>query len=104
MKSDTKGKLQKTIVHPRDGQNTSPWQTGLNGQPAKAVLYGNDEFDVLIIGGGITGLTAGLLLQNAGKRVLIIEAHRPGFGTTGGTSAHINTFADTSYKEAQSAF
>ncbi|WP_457131504.1 NAD(P)/FAD-dependent oxidoreductase [Mucilaginibacter sp. UYNi724] len=34
----------------------------------------------------------------------MVDAHTPGFGTTGGTSAHINTFADTTYKEAESAF
>ncbi|GGH01471.1 (2Fe-2S)-binding protein [Mucilaginibacter phyllosphaerae] len=61
-------------------------------------------YDALIVGGGITGLTAALLLQKAGKKTLIAEAHTPGFGTTGGTSAHINTFADTTYSEAESAF
>ncbi|HEY8930900.1 MAG TPA: FAD-dependent oxidoreductase, partial [Mucilaginibacter sp.] len=71
---------------------------------ANAVLHGDDHFDVLVIGAGITGLTAGLLLQQGGKKVLIVDAHRPGFGTTGGTSAHINTFADTTYKDAESAF
>lgn len=33
-----------------------------------------------------------------------MEAETLGYGTTGGTSAHINTFADTTYTEAQSAF
>jgi glycine/D-amino acid oxidase-like deaminating enzyme/nitrite reductase/ring-hydroxylating ferredoxin subunit len=61
-------------------------------------------YDCLIIGGGITGLTAALLLQKAGKRTIIAEAHVIGFGTTGGTSAHINNFADTTYKEAENAF
>jgi glycine/D-amino acid oxidase-like deaminating enzyme/nitrite reductase/ring-hydroxylating ferredoxin subunit len=88
----------------RDGQNLSPWQKGIETEPAKAILYGSDQYDVLIVGAGITGMTAGLLLQNAGKKVLIVDARRPGFGTTGGTSAHINTFADTTYTEAKSAF
>ena len=61
-------------------------------------------YDCLIIGGGITGLTTALLLQNAGKNTIIVDAYTLGFGTTGGTSAHINTFADTTYKEAESAF
>jgi glycine/D-amino acid oxidase-like deaminating enzyme/nitrite reductase/ring-hydroxylating ferredoxin subunit len=43
-------------------------------------------------------------LQKAGKKVLVVDARRAGFGTTGGTSAHINTFADTTYKEAEKAF
>lgn len=94
----------KSALNPRDGQHISPWQNNTSDQPAKAILYGSDEFDALIVGAGITGLTAGLLLQKAGKKVLIVDAHRPGFGTTVGTSAHINTFADTTYKEAESAF
>jgi glycine/D-amino acid oxidase-like deaminating enzyme/nitrite reductase/ring-hydroxylating ferredoxin subunit len=88
----------------RDGQQPSPWQAAIDETPINGVLYGSDEYDVLIVGAGITGLTAGLLLQNAGKKVLIADASRPGFGTTGGTSAHINTFADTTYTEAERAF
>lgn len=61
-------------------------------------------YDCLVVGGGITGLTVALMLQQAGKKTMIAEAHHIGFGTTGGTSAHINTFADTTYSEAQSAF
>ncbi|MDP9047638.1 MAG: FAD-dependent oxidoreductase, partial [Bacteroidota bacterium] len=50
------------------------------------------------------GITSALLLQKAGRKCLVVEAHSIGFGTTGGTSAHINTFADTTYSEAESAF
>lgn len=102
--TNTRSEMPNGGLNPRDGSNTSPWQSGEAMPPAKSSLYGDDRFDILIVGAGITGTTAGLLLAKAGKRVLIAEAHRPGFGTTGGTSAHINTFADTTYKEAESAF
>ncbi|GAB3922103.1 FAD-dependent oxidoreductase [Mucilaginibacter myungsuensis] len=89
----------------RDGAHDSPWQDQLTGNLAGSSGFSTDTiYDCLIIGAGITGLTAALLLQNAGKKVIIAEAHCLGFGTTGGTSAHINTFADTTYKEAESAF
>ena len=93
---------QHTTVS-RDGDLTSPWQEFIT----QALPEPNDTaqvFDCLVIGAGITGLTAALLLQNSGRKVVIADAHTPGFGTTGGTSAHINTFADTSYKDAESAF
>ncbi|MDP9079652.1 MAG: FAD-dependent oxidoreductase [Bacteroidota bacterium] len=90
---------------PRDGQCGSAWQEGL--EAIAQMVYENNVdtvYDCLVVGGGITGLTTALLLQKAGKQTIIAEAHRIGFGTTGGTSAHINTFADTTYKEAESAF
>jgi glycine/D-amino acid oxidase-like deaminating enzyme/nitrite reductase/ring-hydroxylating ferredoxin subunit len=90
---------------PRDGWRESAWQEGLNAIAQKVYKNKADAvYDCLVVGGGITGLTAALLLQKAGKQAIIAEAHRIGFGTTGGTSAHINTFADTTYKEAESAF
>lgn len=93
---------QSTLA--RDGEPESTWQHGQTSadiQPnqASALVY-----DCLIVGGGITGLTAALRLQQAGKKTIIAEAYTLGFGTTGGTSAHINTFADTTYPEAESAF
>lgn len=88
----------------RDGGCVSPWQLitekpGIADEPNQPTVY-----DCLVIGAGITGLTAALLLQSQGKRTVIAEAHTVGFGTTGGTSAHINTFADASYKDVESDF
>jgi len=52
------------------------------------------QVDVAIIGGGITGLTAGLLLKKAGKRVVVIEKFRIGSGESGRTSAHLTYLTD----------
>jgi len=80
----------------RDGANKSLWQVAGSYQPL-ATENIDQVFDVIIIGGGITGLTTALLLQSAGKKCLLLEAHTLGFGTTGGTTAHLNTFFDTPY-------
>ncbi len=61
-------------------------------------------YDVLIVGGGITGITTALLLQKQGKKCVVAEAHSLCFGTTGGTTAHINSFLDASYDQIQSDF
>ncbi len=80
----------------RDGANTSLWQVTESYRPSD--IKSTDQFfDAIIIGGGITGLTTALLLQSAGKKCLLLEAHTLGFGTTGGTTAHLNTFFDTPY-------
>lgn len=81
----------------RDGKNVSIWQDTAELPPMRQSIP--SEAEVVIVGGGITGLTAALRLQAAGKSCLVLEAQRIGFGTTGGTSAHLNTILDTPYTE-----
>jgi len=81
----------------RDGFCTSLWQAEiLPYTPVNAAAAGSD-YDVIIVGGGITGITTALLLQQRGKKCLLLEAANIGFGTTGGTTAHLNTLLDTPY-------
>ncbi|HEY9001569.1 MAG TPA: FAD-dependent oxidoreductase [Mucilaginibacter sp.] len=91
-------------INTRDGNCKSPWQQIDEGLNVVDQLPQTADYDCLIIGAGITGLTAALLLQTEGKKTIIAEAHSVGFGTTGGTSAHINTFADATYKDVESDF
>jgi len=85
----------------RDGALTSLWQDTTTRE--KESFTGNRispedrSCDVVIVGGGITGLTTGLRLQEAGFRCVILEANTLCFGTTGGTTAHLNTVLDTPY-------
>jgi glycine/D-amino acid oxidase-like deaminating enzyme/nitrite reductase/ring-hydroxylating ferredoxin subunit len=88
----------------RDGNTVSLWQQNVADYVAAASTSTNAVFDVLIAGGGITGITTALLLQKAGKKVIVAEAHSLCFGTTGGTTAHINSFLDTSYDQIESDF
>jgi glycine/D-amino acid oxidase-like deaminating enzyme/nitrite reductase/ring-hydroxylating ferredoxin subunit len=71
---------------------------------AKENAIENKFFDVVIVGGGITGVTTGLMLQRSGKSVLIAEAQSLCFGTTGGTTAHLNSFFETSFKQIAKDF
>jgi len=43
-------------------------------------IAGSHAFDVCVIGGGFTGLSAALALADAGKSVCVLEAHRVGWG------------------------
>jgi glycine/D-amino acid oxidase-like deaminating enzyme/nitrite reductase/ring-hydroxylating ferredoxin subunit len=84
----------------RDGNLVSLWQDGLPGFRHRTdQLPHNKVYDVVIVGAGITGITTGLLLQKAGKSVMIAEAHSIGFGTTGGTTAHLNSFTESPFNE-----
>lgn len=88
----------------RDGATISLWQSNVPDYMAKPAGFSQTNYDVLIVGGGITGITTALLLQKQGKSCLVAEAHSLCFGTTGGTTAHINSFLDTSYDQIQSDF
>ncbi len=83
----------------RDGNLVSLWQDSMPQYSSKTTHLPNEEFDVAIAGGGITGITTALQLQKAGKKCIVLEAHNICFGTTGGTTAHINTFFDTPYQK-----
>jgi glycine/D-amino acid oxidase-like deaminating enzyme/nitrite reductase/ring-hydroxylating ferredoxin subunit len=72
--------------------------------PAFAPLGEPLTVDVLVVGGGITGLTAALLLARAGEKVALIEADRIGQGETGHTTAHLTAVLDTRYHVLASKF
>lgn len=88
----------------RDGIQTSLWQPNIPEFTGRYTSLPSSRFDVVIVGGGITGITTGLLLQKAGKNCLIAEKHNLCFGTTGGTTAHLNTFFDTDYHTIKQDF
>lgn len=89
----------------RDSYTESPWQQVLSEPPAKNSSADPDKiYDTIIIGGGITGITLAFLLQRAGQSCVLIEQGNIGFGTTGGTTAHLNTFFDATYPEIESDF
>jgi glycine/D-amino acid oxidase-like deaminating enzyme/nitrite reductase/ring-hydroxylating ferredoxin subunit len=89
----------------RDGACESLWQSKLANYDERPYPFTeNATFDVVIVGGGITGVTTALLLQQSGKKCLLAEAHNLGFGTTGGTTAHINTLLDTPYTTIEKNF
>ncbi len=54
-------------------------------------LRGEARADVVIIGGGYTGLSAALHLAEAGLDVMLLEAHRVGFGASGRNGGQIGS-------------
>ncbi|HYH29647.1 MAG TPA: FAD-dependent oxidoreductase [Pseudonocardia sp.] len=52
-------------------------------------------FDVLVLGGGITGLTTALLLKRRGVRVAVVEAGRAGAGVSGNNTAKVTALQST---------
>lgn len=72
--------------------------------PSFPRLEGDREADVVVVGAGIAGLTAALLLQRAGRKVVLLEARRIGAGETGRTTAHLTEILDARYHVLESGF
>jgi gamma-glutamylputrescine oxidase len=53
------------------------------GRRERPRLDGDRRADVVVVGGGYTGLSAALHLAEAGAAVVVLEAHRAGWGASG---------------------
>ncbi len=78
-------------------QSTSVWMESTPPTPFPR-LDGNRTCDVAIVGGGITGLTAALLLARSGKQVVVVDSGQIGYGVSGHTTAHLTTMVDAHYQ------
>ncbi|WP_137130840.1 FAD-binding oxidoreductase [Rhizobium sp. FY34] len=59
------------------------------------------HYDVVVIGGGFTGLGAALQLAKAGARVAVVEAQHIGSGASGRNGGHLNNGLAHSYLGAK---
>lgn len=67
-------------------------------------LTSNEKFDIVVVGGGMTGITTAYLLSQEGMKVAIIESTRILNGTTGHTTAKITAQHNLIYDELISHF
>src|SRR3979409_2191614 len=72
--------------------------------PGFGRLDGRCQAEVAVIGGGIVGLTAALLLAEAGKDVLLVEADRIAAAVSGYTSAKVTAGHGLVYGHLERAF
>lgn len=82
------------------GSHTSFWL--VSTEPIRyAPLRENLHVDVVVVGGGIAGVTTAYCLSKAGKRVALVEDGYIGSGETGRTTAHLTNVLDDRYYELE---
>src|SRR5829696_8869363 len=59
------------------------------------------SFDVAVIGGGFTGLSAARHLSRSGAKVVVLEAAQVGAGASGRNGGHLNNGLAHSYLAAK---
>src|SRR5687768_15943763 len=76
---------------------TSEW-------PERPVLRGDMTAQAVVIGSGITGLTAARLLTEQGLTVVVIESRRVCSGVTGLTTAKVTALQSTIYTDLSASW
>ena len=84
--------------------DTTPYWTVSADFPRFEPLSGDITVDAIVVGGGITGLTAAYLLATAGRRVAVLERGRCAMTDTGHTTAHLTMVTDTRLPELVDRF
>src|SRR2546428_13189674 len=67
----------------------SLWAAVTPSGPELPELTGTQQADVIVIGGGFTGLSTALHLREAGVDVAIVEAREPGWGASGRNNGQV---------------
>ena len=77
--------MQRTDVRWPD----SLWAAVTPPAPGLPELSGSEKADVVVIGGGFTGLSTALHLREAGVDVAVVEAMEPGWGASGRNNGQV---------------
>ena len=73
-------------------------------EPEFPSLEGTVRADVVVVGAGIVGLTAALLMCEAGRKIVVLEADQVAAGVSGHTSAKLTAGHGLAYSRLEDAF
>ena len=81
----------------------SLWLKGINEKILPS-LSDNITADVLIIGGGITGISTAFYLRNSNLNVVLVDSNRIGYGVTSKTTGKLTYLQELIYNKIQSNY
>ncbi len=86
-------------------ENTSPWLHQLNKErPTQKIGY-DIETDIVIVGGGISGIaTAFFLLKYTDKKIVLCDRAKIGHGATGHNAGQIVSYFERPFKDLVGEF
>jgi glycine/D-amino acid oxidase-like deaminating enzyme/nitrite reductase/ring-hydroxylating ferredoxin subunit len=85
------------------GRHISWWTDSASAQVLNP-LKENIETDVVVVGGGLAGMSVAYCLAESGREVVLVEDGYIGSGETGRTTAHLVTALDDRYYHLQKIF
>jgi len=100
--------MNTSAPEPIDSNITSGEKKSFWSQSTSPIIFEkldeNTETDILIVGGGIAGLTTAYCLLKEGRKIVLVEDGYIGSGETGRTTAHITCALDDRYFELEKIF
>lgn len=87
----------------KNGEKTVP-QSYQEGSLEFPSLQGDIETDVVVVGGGIAGLSVAYTLSRAGRKCVVVERNEIGVGATGLSNAHLADALDGRYFQLQKIY
>ena len=86
-------------------QFPNSWYAATTQMPRqRQMLLGQHKADVCIVGAGSTGLSAARHLAQRGYKVVVIEAHRAGFGASGRNGGQVGSGFNTGVREFEQRY
>ena len=86
------------------GENLSFWFEAMDQPLSYEVLNSHIDTDILVIGGGIAGLTTAFCLAKEGRKVVLVEDGFIGSGESGRTTAQLTCALDDRYFELEKIY